>query len=228
MKISFMNEIANLCERSGANIEKIRKGIGSDSRIGHQFLYAGLGYGGSCFPKDVQALAKTSSEYQYDFKILESVMGVNQIQKTKLIPAIKNYFKGDLKGKKIAVWGLAFKPYTDDIREAPSLENIRVLLAEGAKIKAYDPEAQENVKRILGETIEFGQDLYETLEGADALLVVTEWPEFRTPEFEKIQKLLKNKVIFDGRNVFEPIQMEEFGFDYYSIGRQPIFFNSKI
>ncbi len=227
-KITFMNEIANLCEKVGANVDEVRKGIGSDSRIGKRFLFAGIGYGGSCFPKDVQALAKTSSEYQYDFKILESVMGVNQIQKTKLIPAIKNYFKGDLKGKKIAVWGLAFKPYTDDIREAPSLENIRVLLAEGAKIKAYDPEAQENVKRILGETIEFGQDLYETLEGADALLVVTEWPEFRTPEFEKIQKLLKNKVIFDGRNVFEPIQMEEFGFDYYSIGRQPIFFNSKI
>ncbi len=226
-KITFMNEIANLCEKVGANVDEVRKGIGSDSRIGKRFLFAGIGYGGSCFPKDVQALAKTSSEYQYDFKILESVMGVNQIQKTKLIPAIKNYFKGDLKGKKIAVWGLAFKPYTDDIREAPSLENIRVLLAEGAKIKAYDPEAQENVKRILGETIEFGQDLYETLEGADALLVVTEWPEFRTPEFEKIEKLLKNKVIFDGRNVFEPFQMEEIGFDYYSIGRQPITSSAK-
>jgi UDPglucose 6-dehydrogenase len=226
-KITFMNEIANLCERVGANVDEVRKGIGSDSRIGKRFLFAGIGYGGSCFPKDVQALAKTSSDYQYDFKILKSVMGVNQQQKTKLIPAIKAYFKGELKGKKIAVWGLAFKPYTDDIREAPSLENINALIAEGAKIKAYDPEAQENVKRILGDQIEFGHDLYETLEGADALLVVTEWPEFRTPEFEKIEKLLKNKVVFDGRNVFETNQMEELGFDYYSIGRQPVISSAK-
>ncbi len=227
-KITFMNEIANLCEKVGANVDEVRKGIGSDTRIGKRFLFAGIGYGGSCFPKDVKALSKTSSEYQYDFKILKSVMGVNQLQKTKLVPAIKEYFKGNLKDKKIAIWGLAFKPYTDDIREAPSLENIRSLLEEGAKIKAYDPEAQENVKRILGDTIEFGQDLYETLEGADALLVVTEWPEFRNPEFEKVEKLLKNKVIFDGRNVFEPVQMEEIGFDYFSIGRQPIITNSKI
>jgi UDPglucose 6-dehydrogenase len=226
--ITFMNEIANLCEKVGANVDEVRKGIGSDTRIGKRFLFAGIGYGGSCFPKDVKALSKTSSEYQYDFKILKSVMGVNQLQKTKLVPAIKEYFKGNLKDKKIAIWGLAFKPYTDDIREAPSLENIRSLLEEGAKIKAYDPEAQENVKRILGDTIEFGQDLYETLEGADALLVVTEWPEFRNPEFEKVEKLLKNKVIFDGRNVFEPVQMEEIGFDYFSIGRQPIITNSKI
>jgi UDPglucose 6-dehydrogenase len=227
-KITFMNEIANLCEKVGANVDEVRKGIGSDTRIGKRFLFAGIGYGGSCFPKDVKALSKTSSEYQYDFKILKSVMGVNQLQKTKLVPAIKEYFKGNLKDKKIAIWGLAFKPYTDDIREAPSLENIRSLLEEGAKIKAYDPEAQENVKRILGDTIEFGQDLYETLEGADALLVVTEWTEFRNPEFEKVEKLLKNKVIFDGRNVFEPVQMEEIGFDYFSIGRQPIITNSKI
>jgi UDPglucose 6-dehydrogenase len=227
-KITFMNEIANLCEKVGANVDEVRKGIGSDTRIGKRFLFAGIGYGGSCFPKDVKALSKTSSEYQYDFKILKSVMGVNQLQKTKLVPAIKEYFKGNLKDKKIAIWGLAFKPYTDDIREAPSLENIRSLLEEGAKIKAYDPEAQENVKRILGDTIEFGQDLYETLEGADALLVVTEWPEFRNPEFEKVEKLLKNKVIFDGRNVFEPVQMEEIGFDYFSIGRQPIITKSKI
>ncbi len=227
-KITFMNEIANLCEKVGANVDEVRKGIGSDTRIGKRFLFAGIGYGGSCFPKDVKALSQTSSEYQYDFKILKSVMGVNQLQKTKLVPSIKEYFKGSLKDKKIAIWGLAFKPYTDDIREAPSLENIRALLDEGAKIKAYDPEAQENVKRILGDAIEFGQDLYETLEGADALLVVTEWPEFRNPEFEKVEKLLKNKVIFDGRNVFEPVQMEEIGFDYYSIGRQPIITNSKI
>jgi len=221
-KITFMNEIANLCERVGANVDEVRRGIGSDSRIGKRFLFAGIGYGGSCFPKDVQALAKTSLDFDYEFKILKSVMHVNQLQKTKLLPAIKAYFKGELKGKKIAVWGLAFKPYTDDIREAPALENINALLAEGAIIKAYDPEAQANVEKILGDKIAFGKDLYDTIDGADALLVVTEWPEFRTPEFDKIEKLLKNKVIFDGRNVFDPEQMAELGFDYYSIGRQPV------
>jgi len=226
-KITFMNEIANLCERVGANVDEVRKGIGSDSRIGKRFLFAGIGYGGSCFPKDVQALAKTSADHDYDFKILKSVMHVNQAQKTKLLPAIKAYFKGALKGKKIAMWGLAFKPYTDDIREAPALENIEALLAEGATIMAYDPEAQENVKRLLGNKISFGEDLYDTINGADALLVVTEWPEFRTPEFDKIASLLKNKVIFDGRNVFEPDQMEELGFDYYSIGRQPVLSSAK-
>ncbi|HRH36674.1 MAG TPA: UDP binding domain-containing protein, partial [Catalimonadaceae bacterium] len=213
---------AALSMQVGANVDEVRRGIGSDSRIGKRFLFAGIGYGGSCFPKDVQALAKTAQSVDYDFKILKSVMHVNHVQKTKLLPAIKAYFNGQLAGKKIAVWGLAFKPYTDDIREAPSLENIQALLAEGAFIKAYDPEAQENVQRILGDSIEFGEDLYDTIDGADALLVVTEWPEFRTPEFEKIEKLLKNKVIFDGRNVFEPDQMEELGFNYYSIGRQPI------
>jgi UDPglucose 6-dehydrogenase len=226
-KITFMNEIANLCERVGANVDEVRRGIGSDSRIGKRFLFAGIGYGGSCFPKDVQALAKTSSDNDYDFRILKSVMQVNQNQKTKLIPAIKAHFNGDLKGKTIAVWGLAFKPYTDDIREAPALENIRTLLTEGVKIKAYDPEAQENVKKILGDQIMFGTDLYDTITDADALLVVTEWPEFRTPEFDKISSLLKNKVIFDGRNVFEPDQMLELGFDYYSIGRQPVLSSAK-
>ena len=221
-KITFMNEIANLCERVGANVDEVRRGIGSDSRIGKRFLFAGIGYGGSCFPKDVQALARTSSDFDYEFKILKSVMSVNQQQKTKMLPAIKAYFKGDLSGKKIAVWGLAFKPYTDDIREAPALENITALLIEGAVIKAYDPEAQANVEKIFGNKISFGSDLYDTIDGADALLVVTEWPEFRTPEFEKIEKLMKNKVIFDGRNVFEPDQMAELGFDYYSIGRQPV------
>lgn len=221
-KITFMNEIANLCERVGANVDEVRRGIGSDSRIGKRFLFAGIGYGGSCFPKDVQALARTSSDFDYEFKILKSVMSVNQQQKTKMLPAIKAYFKGDLSGKKIAVWGLAFKPYTDDIREAPALENITALLIEGAEIKAYDPEAQANVEKIFGNKISFGSDLYDTIDGADALLVVTEWPEFRTPEFEKIEKLMKNKVIFDGRNVFEPDQMAELGFDYYSIGRQPV------
>ena len=226
-KITFMNEIANLCERVGANVDEVRRGIGSDSRIGKRFLFAGIGYGGSCFPKDVQALAKTSSDNDYDFRILKSVMQVNQNQKTKLIPAIKAHFNGDLKGKHIAIWGLAFKPYTDDIREAPALENIKALLAEGVTIKAYDPEAQENVKKIMGDQITFGTDLYDTITGADALLVVTEWPEFRTPEFDKISSLLKNKVIFDGRNVFEPDQMQELGFDYYSIGRQPVLSSAK-
>ncbi len=226
-KITFMNEIANLCERVGANVDEVRRGIGSDSRIGKRFLFAGIGYGGSCFPKDVQALAKTSSDNDYDFRILKSVMQVNHNQKTKLIPAIKAHFNGDLKGKHIAIWGLAFKPYTDDIREAPALENIRTLLAEGVTIKAYDPEAQENVKKIMGDQITFGIDLYDTITDADALLVVTEWPEFRTPEFDKISSLLKNKVIFDGRNVFEPDQMQELGFDYYSIGRQPVLSSAK-
>jgi UDPglucose 6-dehydrogenase len=226
-KITFMNEIANLCERVGANVDEVRRGIGSDSRIGKRFLFAGIGYGGSCFPKDVQALAKTSSDNDYDFRILKSVMQVNQNQKTKLIPAIKAHFNGDLKGKHIAIWGLAFKPYTDDIREAPALENIKTLLAEGVTIKAYDPEAQENVKKIMGDQITFGIDLYDTITDADALLVVTEWPEFRTPEFDKISSLLKNKVIFDGRNVFEPDQMQELGFDYYSIGRQPVLSSAK-
>ncbi len=221
-KITFMNEIANLCELVGANVDEVRKGIGSDSRIGKRFLFAGIGYGGSCFPKDVQALAKTSADFQYDFRILDSVMEVNHQQKTRLLPSIKSYFGNDLKGKRIAVWGLAFKPYTDDIREAPALENITALLAEGASIKVYDPEAQKNVMAILGDQIEYGTNLYDTVENADALLVVTEWPEFRTPEFEKISALLKNKVIFDGRNVFEPEQMQELGFDYFSIGRLPV------
>ena len=221
-KITFMNEIANLCERVGANVDEVRKGIGSDSRIGKRFLFAGIGYGGSCFPKDVQALAKTSADFSYDFRILESVMQVNQQQKTRLIPAILSYFSNNLKGRHIAVWGLAFKPYTDDIREAPSLENIHALLEAGATVKAYDPEAQKNVQQILGDRIQFGKNLYDTLEGADALLVVTEWPEFRTPEFDKIASLLKNKVVFDGRNVFEPEQMKELGFEYYSIGRLPV------
>jgi UDPglucose 6-dehydrogenase len=221
-KITFMNEIANLCEKVGANVDAVRMGIGSDSRIGKRFLFAGIGYGGSCFPKDVQALAKTSSDYDYDFRILQSVMEVNQNQKTKLIPRIKEYFNGDLKGKTIAVWGLAFKPYTDDIREAPSLENIKILLSEGAKIKAYDPEAGENVKKLMGDKIVLTDGPYSALENADALLVVTEWPLFRTPDFEVMSKLLKNKVIFDGRNLFDLEEMKELGYTYYSIGRETI------
>lgn len=222
MKITFMNEIANLCEKVGANVDDIRRGIGTDSRIGKRFLFAGIGYGGSCFPKDVQALAKTSLDYNYDFRILKSVMDVNYDQKKKLLPMVENYFTGDLKGKTIAVWGLAFKPYTDDIREAPALENIEALLEAGAKIVAYDPEAMTNVKGILGDKITFTHTPYAALDDADALMIFTEWPQFRTPEFEKMGKLLKNKVIFDGRNLYELDQMREMGYTYYSIGREKV------
>ncbi|SEI69566.1 UDP-glucose dehydrogenase [Dyadobacter sp. SG02] len=222
MKITFMNEIANLCEKVGANVDDIRRGIGTDSRIGKRFLFAGIGYGGSCFPKDVQALAKTSKDYDYDFRILKSVMDVNYDQKKKLLPMVENYFTGDLKGKTIAVWGLAFKPYTDDIREAPALENIEALLEAGAKIVAYDPEAMTNVKGILGDKITFTHTPYAALDDADALMIFTEWPQFRTPEFEKMGKLLKNKVIFDGRNLYELDQMREMGYTYYSIGREKV------
>ena len=219
-KLTFMNEIANLCELMGADVDKVRKGIGTDTRIGNRFLFAGIGYGGSCFPKDVQALAKSSSEVDYDFKILNSVMSVNTQQKQRLIDPLKNYFNGDISGKTIAVWGLAFKPYTDDIREAPALENIKTLLSLGAKVKAYDPEAMENVKGIFGDDIYFANDQYDALENADALMIMTEWPIFRTPEFEKITGALKNKVIFDGRNLYDLNQMKELGFEYHSIGRK--------
>lgn len=221
-KITFMNEIANLCELLGADVDKVRKGIGTDSRIGNRFLFAGIGYGGSCFPKDVQALAKSSTEVDYDFQILNSVMAVNTSQKQKLITPLSDYFNGDLTGKTIAVWGLAFKPYTDDIREAPALENIKGLLDSGAKVKAYDPEAMENVKGIFGDQIYFAKDQYDALEQADALMIMTEWPIFRTPEFEKMASALKNKVIFDGRNLYDLQQMEELGFEYHSIGRRKV------
>ncbi len=221
-KITFMNEIANLCEKVGANVDDIRRGIGTDSRIGKRFLFAGIGYGGSCFPKDVQALARTAQDYDYDFKVLQSVMDVNHEQKKRLLPLIKQHFGGDLKGKTIAVWGLAFKPYTDDIREAPALDNIRELLAEGARVTAYDPEAMENVRNILGNQITFAHTSYAALDDADALVIMTEWPMFRTPEFEKMNLLLKSKVIFDGRNVYELEQMREMGYTYYSIGREVV------
>ncbi|WP_299452271.1 UDP-glucose/GDP-mannose dehydrogenase family protein [uncultured Microscilla sp.] len=221
-KITFMNEIANLCEKAGANVDNVRQGIGTDARIGKRFLFAGIGYGGSCFPKDVQALAKTANEYEYDFKILNSVMSVNQEQKTKLLPQLKTHFNNDLKGKTLAVWGLSFKPYTDDIREAPSLENIHALLEEGVTIKAYDPEAMDNVKQVIGDKIEYTDSPYGALLDADALLIFTEWPVFRTPDFEVVNKLLKNKVIFDGRNLFELEQMQELGYKYYSIGREVV------
>ena len=221
-KITFMNEIANLCEKVGANVDDIRRGIGTDSRIGKRFLFAGIGYGGSCFPKDVQALARTAQDYDYDFKVLQSVMDVNNAQKKRLMPMIKSHFGDDLTDKTIAVWGLAFKPYTDDIREAPALDNIRDLLAAGAKVTAYDPEAMDNVRQILGNQVTFAHTSYAALDDADGLVIMTEWPMFRTPEFEKMNLLLKNKVIFDGRNVYELDQMRELGYTYYSIGREVI------
>jgi UDPglucose 6-dehydrogenase len=221
-KISFMNEIANLCESVGADVDSVRKGVGTDSRIGKRFLFPGIGYGGSCFPKDVQALAKSSSDADYEFKILKAVMDVNADQKTRLIPRVKEYFKNNLKGKTIAVWGLSFKPHTDDIREAPALYNIDILLAEGATVKVHDPEGMENVKKIMGSKIQYCNTPYEAAEGADAIFIATEWPEFRTPDFEKLSSLLKAKVIFDGRNLYDLSVMKELGYAYYSIGREVI------
>jgi len=222
-KISFMNEIANLSELLGADVDSVRKGMGTDSRIGKRFLFPGIGYGGSCFPKDVQALAKSSEDSQYDFKILKAVMEVNRFQKTKLIPSIKKHFNNDLKGKVIAMWGLSFKPLTDDIREAPSLYNIDELLKAGAIIKAHDPESMENVKALLGSKIQYCDTPYEAAQGADAIFIATEWPEFRTPDFEKLSTLLKSKVIFDGRNLYDIEAMKELGFTYFSIGRKIIY-----
>ncbi len=221
-KITFMNEIANLCEKVGANVDAVRIGIGTDDRIGKRFLFAGIGYGGSCFPKDVQALAKTSEEHAYDFKVLQAVMDVNQRQKTSLIPKIKSLLGSDLKGKKIGVWGLAFKPDTDDIREAPALYNIKELLDAGATVTAFDPEAMENVKTLLGDTITFANDQYEAIRNADALLIATEWAVFRTPDFEKVKSVMASPTIFDGRNLYEPEKMEALGFYYCSVGRQVV------
>ncbi len=221
-KITFMNEIANLCELLGADVDSVRKGVGTDSRIGKRFLFPGIGYGGSCFPKDVQALAKSSKDAKYDFKILNAVMDVNEDQKTRLIPRIKEYFKGGLKGKTIAVWGLSFKPHTDDIREAPALYNIETLLKEGAIVKVHDPEAMENVKKVMGSKIQYCETPYEAAQDADAIFIATEWPEFRTPDFEKLAGILKNKVIFDGRNLYDLTAMKELGYSYYSIGREVI------
>lgn len=221
-KITFMNEIANICELVGADVDMVRMGIGTDTRIGKRFLFAGIGYGGSCFPKDVQALVKSAQEVNYDFKILTAVEEINQRQKIILLAKLKDHFQGKLEGKTIAVWGLAFKPYTDDIREAPALVNIRELLKMGANIQAYDPEAMENVRKLMGDEITLCSDEYDTLKNADALLIMTEWPEFRTPSWEKIDITLKNKVIFDGRNLYETYLMKKLGFKYYSIGRQDI------
>ena len=221
-KITFMNEVANFCELVGADIDRGRVGIGSDTRIGKRFLFPGIGYGGSCFPKDVQALVKSGNDVGYNFEILKSVININQNQKTILFPKIKNYFKGSLKGKRIAVWGLAFKPDTDDIREAPSLYLIEKLLESGATICAFDPEAMENVKSVLGNRIEYAADEYAVLSNCDALLICTEWSIFRNPDFEKIKGALNDLVIFDGRNLFDIEEMNNKGFYYSSIGRKLI------
>ena len=219
-RISFMNEIANLCEKVGADVDAVRKGIGTDTRIGKRFLFAGIGYGGSCFPKDVQALAKTAAENDYDFKILNSVINVNQLQRERFFNKVDAYYHGDLKGKKFAIWGLAFKPNTDDIREAPSIYLIEKLLEKGGEIAVFDPEAMENVKQIFDDKITFGDNQYDILKDADALLIVTEWSIFRTPDFEKIGEIMKERVIFDGRNLYETEDIRAQGFYYNSIGRE--------
>ncbi|HEV3326048.1 MAG TPA: UDP-glucose/GDP-mannose dehydrogenase family protein [Puia sp.] len=220
-KITFMNEVALLCERLGADVDMVRRGIGSDERIGKRFLFPGIGYGGSCFPKDVQALVKSSQEVSYDFKILNAVMDVNEKQKLHLLPKIKTYFNGNLKGKHFALWGLAFKPNTDDIREAPALYMIDALVKEGATLSVFDPEAMNNVRQLIGDKVQYAESQYEALERADALIIATEWNEFRTPNFLKIVTSLKNKVIFDGRNLFDIAAIRELGFYYESIGRAP-------
>jgi UDPglucose 6-dehydrogenase len=221
-RISFMNEIANLCELVGANVDDVRLGIGSDLRIGKRFLFPGVGYGGSCFPKDVKALAKTSEEYKYEFKILKAVMDVNRRQQNRLVEKICNYFGDNLSGKTFAIWGLAFKPNTDDIREAPALHIINELLGLGAKIKAYDPEAMHHVKEVFGDRIELTDNQYSALENSDALLIVTEWNAFRTPDFNKLASGLNKKVIFDGRNIYSLDSMKSLGFYYESIGRETV------
>jgi UDPglucose 6-dehydrogenase len=221
-KISFMNEIANLCELVNADVDSVRKGIGADERIGRRFLFPGVGYGGSCFPKDVQALAKSADEHQYDFKILNAVMDVNTIQKKVLVEKMRKYYKGELKGKKFALWGLAFKPATDDIREAPALYIIEELLKDGAQVVAFDPEAMDNVKKLVGDKIEYAANQYDALKGADALIIVTEWSVFRTPDFDHIERELKQKVIFDGRNLYDLQKMIDCGYYYNSIGRKVV------
>jgi UDPglucose 6-dehydrogenase len=221
-KISFMNEVARLCEKLGADVDMVRRGIGSDERIGKRFLFPGIGYGGSCFPKDVQALVKSSSEVEYDFEILNAVMKVNEDQKLHLIDSIKKYFNNDLKGKHFALWGLAFKPNTDDIREAPALYMIDALTAAGATVCAFDPEAMKNVKNDIGDKIRYADNQYDALENADALIIATEWNEFRTPDFTKIASSLKNKAIFDGRNLFDLDMIADLGFHYRSVGRKTV------
>jgi UDPglucose 6-dehydrogenase len=217
-RISFMNEIANVCERVGANAEAVRKAVGSDRRIGASFLFPGIGYGGSCFPKDVKAMLKSAADQGYDFKILHAVEAVNEFQKSRLVEKMQEHF-GDLNAKTVALWGLAFKPRTDDMREAPAITIVEKLLAAGATVKAYDPEAMHTARRLFGNRIEYCTHSYDALNGADALVVVTEWNEFREPDFKKIKQLLKSPVIFDGRNIYSPETLRGFGFQYFSIGR---------
>ena len=217
-KISFMNDIANLCEIVGADINMVRKGIGSDSRIGNKFIYPGIGYGGSCFPKDVKALIHTAADYNYNLRVLQAVEDVNDDQKSVMYHKVLKHFNGDLKGKTVALWGLSFKPQTDDMREAPALVLIRKFLAAGAKVKAYDPVAMHEAQRILGDSIEYSQDQYEALIDADCLVLVTEWPEFKFPNFNIVRKLLKEPIVFDGRNIYELAEMRRKGFTYYCIG----------
>ncbi len=218
-KITFMNEVANLCERVGANVDNVRVGIGLDSRIGKLFLYPGIGYGGSCFPKDVKALKQTADQYGYDFSILNAVLNVNDTQRRILVDRILEQFDGDVTGKKFAVWGLAFKPNTDDVREAPSHVIIEELIERGASITAFDPEAIETTKAVLGDKLGYAEDRYALLNDVDALIICTEWHEFRRPDFNKMRGLMKSPLVFDGRNLFKPERMAELGFEYYSIGR---------
>jgi len=221
-KITFMNEIANFCEKVGADVDKVRLGIGSDTRIGKRFLFPGIGYGGSCFPKDVLALQRSGREENYEFQVLNAVIAVNERQKIILVDKLKRFFEFRLKGKKIALWGLAFKPDTDDIREAPALYMINQLVAEGAEVVAYDPEAMDNVKRMMGDKIQYADNAYNALDGADALMIATEWSAFRNPDFEIIREKLNVPVIFDGRNLYETDQMRDLGFYYESIGREVV------
>ncbi|KEQ30462.1 UDP-glucose dehydrogenase family protein [Pedobacter antarcticus] len=221
-KITFMNEIANLCEKVGADVDAVRRGIGSDDRIGKRFLFPGIGYGGSCFPKDVQALAKSAEEHQYDFQILKAVMEINERQKTVLVDKVSTYYKDDLKGKHFALWGLAFKPETDDIREAPALYIIDALVSKGATVTVFDPEGMENVKNLIGDKVNYASNQYEALSGADALLIATEWSVFRNPDFELMETSLKHKVVFDGRNLYDLQKMIDLGYYYNSIGRKLI------
>jgi UDPglucose 6-dehydrogenase len=217
-RISFMNDIANLCERLGANVQEVRKGIGSDPRIGSKFLYPGVGYGGSCFPKDVKALIKTASDHGYDMRVLQAVEEVNTDQKIVLYHKLYKHFNGNLKGKKIALWGLSFKPETDDMREAPSLALIEKLLAAGCKVSAYDPVAIHEAKRITGDTIDYASDIYETIQQADAIMMITEWKEFRLPDWQSIKNAIRTPVLFDGRNVYDGNELKSLGFTYYGLG----------
>jgi UDPglucose 6-dehydrogenase len=219
-KITFMNEVANLCELVGADVDAVRRGIGSDDRIGKRFLFPGIGYGGSCFPKDVQALVKAADENTYDFQILKSVMEINERQKTILVDKVLKYYKNDIQGKHFALWGLAFKPETDDVREAPALYIIDALVKQGATVTVFDPEGMANVKGIIGDKVKYAENQYQALEGADALLIATEWSVFRNPDFDKIEDILKNKVIFDGRNLYDLQKMIDLGYYYNSIGRK--------